>query len=116
MNSPMRGDVFRANLNPSEGSEQGGDSRPVLVVSRDALNAYSPVVIVVPCTDASNKKRLYPSHVPVVAGSGGLTLDSVFLCEQIRTISKTRLVKHMGKVDRSVMTKIAAALKIVLDL
>ncbi len=45
----LRGDLYQASLNPVEGSEQGG-SRPVLIVSRDAINKYSSVVIVVPLT------------------------------------------------------------------
>ncbi|HUM68478.1 MAG TPA: type II toxin-antitoxin system PemK/MazF family toxin, partial [Chloroflexota bacterium] len=44
-----RGDVFDARLNPTEGSEQAG-VRPVVVVSRDAINQYSSVIVVVPVT------------------------------------------------------------------
>ena len=36
-----RGDVFDARLDPTEGSEQAG-TRPVVIVSRDAINASSP--------------------------------------------------------------------------
>ena len=111
----LRGDVFMANLEPHEGSEQGG-TRPVVVVSRDALNNASPVVVIAPITDAGNKKKIYPSHVRVANGRGGLTMDSVVICEQVRAISKTRLVRQLGKFDRTVMTSIEAALKITLDL
>ncbi len=38
-----------ARLDPTEGSEQAG-TRPVIIVSRNALNTSSPVVLVVPCT------------------------------------------------------------------
>jgi mRNA interferase MazF len=111
----LRADVFRANLEPAQGSEQGG-SRPVVVVSRDALNKFSPVVVVCSITDAANKKKIYPSHVRVPAGTGGLTLDSIIVCEQVRAISKTRLIHQLGKFDKNVMTSIEAALKITLDL
>ena len=112
---PLRGEVFMANLEPSEGSEQGG-TRPVVVVSRDALNRFSPVVVVCSITDAANKKKIYPSHVKVAAGVGGLRLDSIVVCEQVRAISKTRLKDQVGKFDKSVMTSVEAALKITLDL
>ena len=112
---PLRGELFMANLEPSEGSEQGG-TRPVVVVSRDALNRFSPVVVICSITDAANKKRIYPSHVKVVAGAGGLRMDSIVVCEQVRAISKTRLKVPLGKFDKSVMTSIEAALKITLDL
>jgi mRNA interferase MazF len=112
---PNRGDVFFARLNPIEGSEQGG-VRPVVVVSRDALNRFSPVVICVPVTDLANKKKLYPSHVKLNKGQGGLTMDSVLLCEQVRSLSKTRLEKYIGRLDKPALTSIDAALKIALDL
>jgi mRNA interferase MazF len=115
MNAPLRGDVFMANLDPSEGSEQGG-TRPVVVVSRNALNQFSPVVVVASITDAANKKKIYPSHVKVSAGMGGLTMDSIVICEQVRAISKTRLKRMLGKFDTPTMASIEAALKITLDL
>ncbi len=104
-----------ARLDPAEGSEQGG-TRPVVVISRDAINWNSPVVVVASITDAANKKRIYPSHVKIAAGVGGLTIDSIVICEQIRAISKTRLKRWMGKFDSTTLTSIEAALKITLDL
>jgi mRNA interferase MazF len=111
----QRGDVYRANLNPKEGSEQDG-VRPVLVVSRNSINTNSSVVVIVPFTDAANKKRDYPSHVRFKAGTAGLTMDSIALCEQVRAISKTRLLVTLGSLSRAEMTSIEAALKITLDL
>jgi hypothetical protein len=37
----LRGELYRADLNPVVGSEQGG-MRPVLVVQNDVGNRYSP--------------------------------------------------------------------------
>jgi len=111
----LRGDVYSASLDPVQGSEQGG-TRPVVVVSRDALNKFSPVVVICSITDAANKKKFYPSHVRIPAGTAGLKLDSVVICEQVRAISKTRLGAQIGKFDKAVMTSIDAALKITLDL
>ena len=116
MLSPIeRGDVLRANLNPPEGSEQDG-IRPVVVISRDAINRSSPVVVIVPLTEAANKTRTYPSHVRFKAGTAGLTLDSIAICEQVRAISKSRLKSLLGKLNRAEMASIEAALKITLDL
>jgi mRNA interferase MazF len=61
-----RGDVYDARLDPIEGSEQGG-SRPVVIVSRDAINKSSPVVLAVPCTTYRPDRRIYPSQVLVKA-------------------------------------------------
>ncbi len=111
----QRGDVYRADLNPTQGSEQDG-VRPVLIVSRDAINKSSPVVVIVPFTDAANKTKTYPSHVRFKAGTAGLTMDSVAICEQVRAINKTRLRASLGSLSRIEMTSIEAALKIALDL
>ena len=40
-----RGDIYYADLNPVIGSEQGG-TRPVLIISNDTGNKYSPTVII----------------------------------------------------------------------
>ena len=88
----------------------------MVVVSRNAINNFSPVVVVVSITAAENKKKIYPSHVKVSSGTAGLTMDSIVICEQIRAISKTRLKHSLGKFDKAVMTSIEAALKITLDL
>src|SRR5271157_1854247 len=111
----LRGDVFKADLDPHEGSEQGG-TRPVVVVSRDAINKFSPIVVIAPIMDAANKKKSYPSHVRVAAGVAGLTIDSIVVCEQVRAISKGRLRTPLGKLDKATLTSIEAALKITLDL
>jgi mRNA interferase MazF len=111
----QRGEVFLANLQPTQGSEQGG-TRPVIVISRDAINKSSTVVVVVPTTDAANKAKLYPSHVLLKAGVAGLSLDSIALGEQVRAINKTRLVKLLGRLNRAELTLIEAAVKIALDL
>lgn len=116
MSPPVqRGEVFLAGLDPSQGSEQGG-TRPVAVISRDAINRFSSVVVVVPFTDAANKRKIYPSQVKIPAGAAGLTLDSIALCEQIRAINKTRLRTRIGKLSRSHMAGIEGAIKITLDL
>src|SRR3990172_2696345 len=110
-----RGDVFEAALDPTEGSEQGG-RRPVLVVSRDAINQFSPIVIVLPISKFQDFPRVYPSQLVVKAGVGGLALDSVVMAEQVRTISKTRLVKYVGHFPNDVILSVNELMKVALDL
>lgn len=111
----LRGDVYLASLDPVEGSEQAG-SRPVVIVSRDAINKNSPVVIAVPLTGRENRPRVYPSQVLIKGGTGGLVKDSVALGEQVRAISKKRLVKYVGHLPPEIMTQLSVALKIAQDL
>ncbi len=112
---PIRGDVFSARLDPTEGSEQAG-TRPVVVFTRDSINANSPVVVVIPITDASNVKRLYPSHAHLPKGSGGLKQDSVAKAEQIRAIQLSRFVGYYGRLDTTAMERIEDAIRITLAL
>ena len=110
-----RGDIFDARLDPVEGSEQAG-IRPVVVVSRDAINDASPVVVVVPCTTLKGERRIYPSQVLLRAPDGGLRADSIALGEQIRAIAKTRLRSRWGTLTPEAMRRLDRALLITLDL
>ena len=110
-----RGDVFDARLDPTEGSEQAG-VRPVVIISRDAINQYSSVVVVVPLTKAANVKRNYPNNVTIATGEGGLTFESVLLGGQVRAISKSRLLRQRGTLSAEIMQQVDRALRITLDL
>lgn len=113
--TPSRGDIFFAALDPTRGSEQAG-SRPVVIVSRDAINDNSSVIVCVPCTNAANCSKVYPSQLLLRKGTGGLGMDSVAMCEQIRAIAKDRLGKRIGKLDAQSVNALEQRLKIALDL
>jgi mRNA interferase MazF len=111
----QRGEVYWVRLDPIEGSEQAG-TRPAVIVSRDAINRYSPVVVICPLTSATNVTRLYPSDVLVRAPEGGLLTDSVALTLHVRAVAKTRLGERLGKLEPTTVQRIAQALRITLDL
>lgn len=110
-----RGDVYDARLDPAEGSEQSG-SRPVVIVTRNAINASSPTVTVAPLTTYRAGRRLYPSHVLVRSPEAGLAADSVILCEQLRTLDKRRPLRLRGGLTPATLHDLDAALLITLDL
>ncbi len=109
-----RGDVWRTDLAPVRGTEQSG-VRPALVVQSDRANPHSPHTIIVPFTTRI-RQRLLPSHVSVPAGEGGLTQDSVALCEQVRVVDGSRLLDYLGSLPADRMQEIGDALKTILDL
>lgn len=111
----QRGEVYWVQLDPIEGSEQAGN-RPAVIVSRDAINRYSPVIVICPLTSATNVQRLYPSDVLVTAPEGGLRNDSVVLTLQVRAVAKTRLGERLGRLEATTMQAIAQAMQITLDL
>lgn len=109
-----RGDVYMAGLDPVTGSEQGG-FRPVVIVQNDRGNLHAPTVIAVPIT-ASTRKPALPTHAPIPAGEAGLWRDSIALCEQVRTLEKTRLARHVGTLSSERLREVERALQISLDM
>lgn len=81
-----RGDIYYATLDPVVGSEQGG-TRPVLIISNNTGNRYSPTVIIAPITSRVHTKAKLPTHI-AVTDFIKLNKDSIILLEQIRTIDK----------------------------
>jgi mRNA interferase MazF len=110
-----RGEVYDARLDPTEGSEQAG-WRPVILVSRNAINDASNVVIAVPCTTYRHGRRIYPSQVLLHAPEAGLDVDSVALCEQVRALAKSRLGRYRGALTDALLAAVERALAIALDL
>jgi mRNA interferase MazF len=109
-----RGDVVLCDLNPVVGTEQAG-VRPVIVVQIDRANAVSPHTIIAPFTTRI-RRALLPSHVLIPAGVGGLSQDSVVLCEQIRVIDKRCIIRVLGHLDESHMDEVSRALRAILGL
>lgn len=87
-------DIYIASLNDQGGSIQKG-TRPVVIVSNDKNNAFSPNVTIVPLTSKLDKRYL-PVHV-IIKGHG-LSTPSLFLGEQIMLISKEQLIKKVGSL------------------
>jgi mRNA interferase MazF len=90
--------VWLANLDPVVGSEQGR-TRPVLVISDTSLNNILPVINVIPITSRKPNRRVYPNEALLPAKTGGLALDSIALCYQIRTLDKRRITQKFGDID-----------------
>ncbi|KJS22108.1 MAG: growth inhibitor PemK [Clostridiaceae bacterium BRH_c20a] len=108
-----RGDIWFANLDPVVGNEQAG-KRPVLIISVDAFNfGGARMVVVVPLTKR-NKRQ--PLHVPVKAPETGLTVDSYIKTEDIRAISKERLISKTGEINDITFREVEIRIKRLLGL
>lgn len=59
---------------------------------------------------------LYPTEVLVQSPEGGLSLDSVVLLNQIRSIDRQRLVKRLGKLTDETMALVDQAIQVSLGL
>lgn len=93
MRKPSRGDIWLAELKPSEGSVIYG-TRPVVVMNHCRDSRHSDIITVVPVT--SRPKRPMACHVRL-AGHG-LDKASLALTEQITTISGGSLKAFIGSL------------------
>ena len=113
MNNPKRGEIWSVDWSPSRGSEQKG-TRPSLILQPDSGNKNEnyPNTIVL---TISTKGKNIPFHLQLnPTKENGLTIKSFIKCEQILTISKERLIKRIGFVNKDFLDKIENAVKIVL--
>jgi mRNA interferase MazF len=112
---PKRGEIYLTSLDPTVGREIQ-KTRPALVVQNNTSNRLTQTTIVVPIT-STVRFPLNPVHALLPAGAAtGLSVASVALLNQIRTVDRQRLIKRLGAVDAQTLTQIDEALKISLDL
>jgi mRNA interferase MazF len=97
-----RFDVFLVALDPTVGSESQ-KTRPCLVISPNELNTYMNTVIVAPLTSSGKQ---YPTRIPVNFDGK----DGFVVLDQIRTVSKQRLIKKLGVIEVSVQKDVLGAL------
>lgn len=81
---PRRGEVWLVDF-PDDPK-----TRPALIVSPDARNQYATSLLAVPVT---TNLRPAPTHVPLPAGQGGLSHDSMARCENVSYLHKSRLAR-----------------------
>jgi len=104
-----RGDVFWVSFDPSIGGEIK-KKRPAVVVSTDKANPYLNRVVVIPLS--SKISRIYPSEVKILFQGK----ENKAMADQIRTISKRRLISKIGSLPLEEMKKIEDRTKLFLEL
>lgn len=113
MPSPLRGDIWMIDLDPTRGHEQAG-KRPALVISDDVFNSGpAGLIIVLPVTSQAKGIR---THVAVQPPEGGLKKPSFIKCEDVRSVAVERLGKRLGAVSPATMEAVAMRLRVLMDL
>ena len=111
--APARGQVWLIDLDPTRGHEQAG-TRPALVISVDPFNQTAlGLAIVVPIT---SRAKEFPLHVRLDPPEGGLQHTSYAKCEDVRSVSRERLSKPLGRVTPAVLRQVEDRLRLVLGL
>lgn len=104
-----RGDIWfiSANENAMTIGSEIWPNRPAVILSNNVSSNRSGVVSVVYLTGA--KKKPSPTHVEI-------DTNSIALCEQIHTVSVTRLDRYIGTVNDENMKQVSDAVRFTLNL
>jgi len=96
-------DIVLVNLDPTIGSEIQ-KTRPCVIVSPDELNHNLQTIVVSPMTTTL---RSYPTRVELKLNgkTGSIAID------QIRTIDKVRIIKILGKLNKSEIREVKSVIK-----
>lgn len=112
--TPLRGEVWVAQLNPIRGHEQAG-TRPVLVISVNGFNSSAARLVYV--ASITRTVRGIPLPVAVMPPEGGLRAPSVILCDAVRSVSLERLVERpWGSISAATLALVEDRLRRVLGL
>lgn len=103
--------IIEVSLDPTIGSEVK-KTRPCIVVSPNEINDLLDTVMIVPLT---SKKKGLPTRVKI-SKTASLSKDSYAMLDQIRTISKSRIVNDLGFVSNKVGEEILSVLKEIFEL
>ena len=110
---PARGDILALSLDPTQGREIRG-SRPVLVLSADAFNKASGLLLVAPITQGGNAARETGFSVTLM-GSGTKT-QGIVLCDQTRTVdARARRFSKIEKAPSAVVEEALDAVRAILE-
>ena len=104
-----RGNVYWVNLDPTQGSEIR-KMRPCVLVGATPINQARRTVVVLPLSTSGRPRP--PLAMPVVC----MGKNVVAVCDQIRAVDKTRLVRAAGELAPEDMTRIENGLRQVLSL
>jgi mRNA interferase MazF len=85
--------IVLINLDPTLGSEIQ-KTRPCVIVSPNEMNKYLNTIVISPMTSSLKE---YPTRIPVNHNhqKGMIAID------QIRTVNKKRIIKLLGKLNKT---------------
>ena len=101
-----RYEIYFADLNPTIGSEIE-KVRPVVIISQDEMNMYLETVVICPLTSKLHQQWRTRLQIKCANKNAEIAVD------QIRTISKQRLIK---KIDKLSSNKAAQLRKLITDM
>ncbi len=108
-----KGDLVLINFNPIKGQEMG-KLRPAVVVSNEQDNELLPTIIVVPLSTVLLDDAM-PYRLRIKARNK-LEKDSDACVNEIRALSKVRIVETLGKLSEPELKQLMSCLCQVLSI
>lgn len=110
---PARGDILELSLDPTHGREIRG-SRPVLVLSADAFNKASGLLLVAPVTQGGAGSR--ETGFSVTLMGTGTSTQGMVLCDQTRTVdARARSFRRIEKAPDALVEEALDAVRSILE-
>ncbi|HKO56519.1 MAG TPA: endoribonuclease MazF [Thermoanaerobaculia bacterium] len=107
--TPKRGDVVWLMFDPQAGHEQAG-LRPAVVLSPEAYNERSSLIVVVPLT---RQIKGYPFEVVLPAG---LTVSGAVLSDQIKSVDwRAREARFICSLPEAIVNSILQRAAVLLS-
>jgi mRNA interferase MazF len=112
--SPLRGEIWQVNFDPTVGAEIQ-KTRPAVVISSDAVGRL-PIKLVAPITDWKDHFTRNIWHVRIDPDStNGLSKPSAVDALQIRGLDTQRFVHKLGDVAPSALEEILLGVCAVIE-
>jgi mRNA interferase MazF len=110
-----QGEIWLVNLDPAIGAEIK-KTRPALIVNADAFGKL-PLKIIAPITGWKEHFKDVPWMVRIEpAAYNNLDKVSSIDCFQLRSVSVTRLIRCIGRVEPAALTLVQKAINNVISL
>jgi mRNA interferase MazF len=96
-------DIFLVSLDPTPGPETQ-NVKPCVVISPNEINHYIKTVIIAPIT---TKSQNYPTRIKFEFQN----IESWIILEQIKAITKIRLLEKLGSIEGITIRKVKETIK-----
>jgi mRNA interferase MazF len=110
---PRRGEIWLVSLGAARKGEPG-KNRPAIVISADEIVAgvEDELLVVVPVSRSRAPSLLRPP----VSREEGVDEDSAAICRGVRAVSRSRLLRPIGRLKPETLRDLEQALALVLGL
>jgi mRNA interferase MazF len=110
---PHRGEVWLVSLGAARKGEPG-KSRPAIVVSVDEIltGVEEELLVVVPISSSRAPSPLRPRVSP----EEGVDTESLAICRGVRAVTRTRLLRRLGKLKPETLSEVERGLAGILGI